>query len=335
MPRRLQPLPAALGTEFSVAAARLAGVGVSRMLAPDLRRPFRGVRMVLAPPASIDATDESALAREARVLRAEIRRLARALSTTARAGWFFSHVTAAVLWDVPVPIRLLRRCAERIDVAVPGAQRAPRGRGVRGHQLSEDLVMVRQCDGLAVASPASVWAQLAPELTVEELIELGDAIVYIPRRRGMQRGTTADALGTVDQLATALVAGRRVGAARLREALPHIRVGAASPGETRIRLAVIAAGLPEPTLDHDVFARDGSAIGFTELAHPRYRLLHEYEGDHHRVDRTQWNRDIDKHAACVAAGWEVTRLTAAHVYPSTAPAVARVRDALIRAGWRP
>ena len=332
--RPLRPLPTALGFEFSVAQARAAGVGASRLRASDLARPFHGTRM-RSRAVEPSTFDESPTAREARVLRDEIVRRARAVATTARPGWLFSHATAAVLWGLPVPLRVLRECVDAIDVAALGAQRAPRGRGVRGRQLLPELTSVRHLDGIPLASPASVWAQLGSVLSVEELIELGDAIVWIPRRRGIQRGTPADARGTIDQLGAALGAGRREGAGRLRDALPRIRVGAASPGETRIRLAVIAAGLPEPALDVDVHAPDGTPIGYTELAHPEFRLLHEYEGDHHRVDRRQWTRDIDKHAACVAAGWHVTRLTAEHAYPDPAPSVARIRDALVRAGWTP
>lgn len=334
MARPLRPLPTALGFEFSVAQARAAGVGASRLRASDLQRPFHGARM-RPHAAEASAFDESPVAREARLLRDEIVRRARALASTTRPGWLFSHATAAALWGLPLPLRVLRQCVDALDVAVLGTRRAPRGRGVRGRQLLPELTSVRHIDGMAIASPASVWAQLGAVLTVDELIELGDAIVWIPRRRGMQRGTATDARGTIDQLDAALRAGRRLGADRLRAALPQVRVGAASPGETRIRLAVIAAGLPEPALDVDVYALDGTPIGYTELAHPEFRLLHEYEGDHHRVDRRQWTRDIDKHAACVAAGWHVTRLTADHAYPDTAPAVARVHDALIRAGWTP
>ncbi|WP_295818485.1 hypothetical protein [uncultured Microbacterium sp.] len=36
----------------------------------------------------------------------------------------------------------------------------------------------------------------------------------------------------------------------------------------------------------------------------------------------QWQRDIEKHAACVAAGWEVVRLTAADLRRDAAPAAA-------------
>lgn len=330
------PLPLALGQEFSVTHARELGVGASRLLLADLERPFHGARMRAARLP--DVVEETPVNREFRLLHGEIARRARALASVACDGWFFSHVSAAVLWGLPVPRRLLRESVHGdrgIDISVCGDLRAPRGRGMRGHQLQPEMVSVRAHDGLRLSSPASTWAQLAPLLTVDELVELADAIVYVPRRRGMLRGTVADALGTHDQLAAAIAAGRREGVARLREALPHVRIGSASPAETRVRLAAVRAGLPEPDLDVDVFAADGTPIGFTELAYPQYRLLVEYEGDHHRTDPAQWNRDIEKHAACAAAGWSVIRLTAAHAYPDPAPAIARLRDALWRAGWRP
>ena len=137
------------------------------------------------------------------------------------------------------------------------------------------------------------------------------------------------------RLEAALNAGRRRGAARLREALPQIRVGAASQPETDLRLALGRAGLPEPTLDYDVIGPGGELIGCTEIAYPTYRVLVEYEGDHHRTDRAQWNRDIEKHARAAAAGWSVLRLTSRHLYPGSGAAVDQVREALIRAGWRP
>ncbi len=192
---------------------------------------------------------------------------------------------------------------------------------------------MREHDGLRLASPASVWAQLADELTVAELIEVGDAIVHVPRMRGMIRGQVG--LATMRQLEASVATGRRRGAGKLRSALALIRVGAASPFETRVRLGIIDGGLPEPELDIDLFDENGDPIGYTEIAFPSYRLLVECEGDHHRLDPAQWNRDIEKHAACVRAGWTVLRLTAAHAYPSVAPAVARIRDALIRNGWTP
>ena len=338
MPRPPNPLPASLPAVFTVGAAERAGVSRGRLQARDLEAPFRGVRVRVAPrptASAIEADDVSPRAREGRRLRAEILARVAAYAPIMPAGAFFSHATAAVLWDLPLPLRVLRDTAREIDVAVHDARRGMKAAGVRGHQLRASMTPVRDRRGIRLTSPATTWALLGSLLGVDELVEVGDAIVHIPRARGMRRGVAEDALATPGQLGLALAAGRRIGADRLREALPLVRVGSASPGETRLRLALVRAGLPEPDLDVDVFAEDGTAIGFTELAYVRHRVLIEYEGDHHRTDRTQWDRDIDKHAACVDAGWDLVRITARHLLDRGGVAAARVRAALIRAGWRP
>ena len=330
----------------------------AQLRSSQLRTPFRGARLRPDEPTETantenDVFDESPASTQSRVLRKRIARLARAFATTAPPDYFFCHGTAAVLWGLPLPIRVLRgilppetrdtlrrgqgNAAMRstgIDVGVLTPGRASRARAVRGRQLSPALATVCVRDGLLVSSPASTWAMLADVLTVDELIEVGDAIVQIPRRRGMQRGDPCDALADIEELTAAANAPYRRHAHVLRAAVEQIRIGSASPAETKVRLACVRAGLPEPELDVDVYAADGRPIGFTELAYRRFRLLIEYEGDHHRVDREQWQRDVDKHAACVDAGYEVLRLTAKHVYPSTRPAVERVRRALFRAGWQ-
>jgi hypothetical protein len=350
MPRTPTRLPDHLGTSFSVRSALTAGVSARRLRHPDLAAPFRGVRVRrVDTPQGRDETfsDESPRAVEARRLAAQIIEHARAFAAIAPDDWFFCRVTAAVLWGLPVPLRLLRSAmrpvsrrgarvsARGIDAAVLAPRRASRAKGVRGFQLSPLQVSVRTLDGLRVTSPATTWALLADELTIDELIEIGDAIVRIPRRRGMLRGTEADALGSIAQLSAAADVPYRRHAGKLKEAVAQVRVGSSSPAETRTRLACMRAGLPDPNLDYDVIAGDGNPIGFTEFAYPEFNLLIEYEGDHHRTDRDQWQRDVDKHAACVDEGWEVLRLTSKHLYPSTTPAVDRIRTALIRGGWCP
>ena len=71
---------------------------------------------------------------------------------------------------------------------------------------------------------------------------------------------------------------------------------------------------------------DGTLRGWADLV--------EVEGDHHRTDRRQWDRDIEKYNAYAALGWEVVRLTSTHVRGAKR-GVSLVRDALLRNGWRP
>ncbi|TDN91763.1 hypothetical protein [Microbacterium sp. BK668] len=312
MNERAQPLPAELGEEFSVAMALASGVRPARLRAVDLSAPFWGVRMRRG---DADGSDDGI-------------RMLRSYATRMPVGSFFSHQTAALICGVPLPQAAL----DAVHVSVLAPARAPAGRGVRGHQLAPELVRVRTHRGLPVASPSSTWVQLGAVLDVPDLVAAGDALVLRPRAKD---GRRLMPLTTRDELAGALAAGRRLGAADLRVALGLVREGAASRPETHLRLAMASASLPEPELDFDVRDARGGRIGWTEFAFPGWGVLVEYEGDHHRTDAKQWNRDILKHDLCRAAGWEVVRVTSAHLYPDARLAVERVRAALVRAGWTP
>jgi len=109
-----------------------------------------------------------------------------------------------------------------------------------------------------------------------------------------------------------------------------------SPLETDTRLETRAAGLPESELDVEIrAAAGGRLLGISDMHYRAYRVLVEVEGDHHRTDPAQWARDIEKLAAYAAEGYETVRVTAAQVRTHPDKAVALIRAALIRGGWRP
>ena len=257
--------------------------------------------------------------------------LATAYATAMPPDTVFSHRTAALIHGLPVPVPPL------LDVSAIAPRRASRAAGVRGRQLDPALIATRSVSGLIVCDPATTWAQLGglvgASLTLDDLVIVGDAIVRIPRLRGGHAGEPRHALARIADLRTATTVGRRAGAAALREALDLIRLGSSSPGETLARLAIIRAGLPEPELDVEILGEEGALVGIADLAYRLFRVMVEYEGDQHRVDARQWNRDIDKYAACDSLGWIVVRITAAHL--RSGAAVARIRAALVRRGWEP
>jgi hypothetical protein len=241
---------------------------------------------------------------------------------------FFAGRTAAVLQGAPIDP------GPELVVGVFAPARAPRCSGVRGIKVTPSLANLRTQDGVRMTTPATTWAMLAAELSVRELVTLGDSFVRIPRD---SRGTLQPRLrlATISQLERAASAGRRVGVAKLRQALVLIRVGSASPLETELRLDAAAAGLPQPDLDVEIRDGRGLLLGISEVVYPNLKVAVEVEGDHHRTDRTQWHRDIDKYAAYAAEGWEVVRLTSAHIRGDNPRAVAIVRAALVRHGWVP
>ena len=68
------------------------------------------------------------------------------------------------------------------------------------------------------------------------------------------------------------------------------------------------AGLPTPECNPTI--RAGDQRGRVDLVYREFRILIEYEGDQHRTDRGQWNRDIERHEVFTTDGWTVLRITA-------------------------
>ena len=307
------------GAIFLVADARRAGRPRRWIDGDDFDRPYRGLRVTRAEEA------EDAAVPPGQLQRAAIARAAVHFSAHMHVGEYFSHTTAAVLWDLPLP--LLPDALPHVSVR----GRAPRLGGIHGHQIADSLarVVTHPEHGLRVADPATTWAMLGGMLRHPyDLVAAGDAIVRTPRIPGPTPRMERDAWGTVAELDVALRAGRRRGAAALRDALPRIRAGSASRMETWVRLIIVDAGLPEPVTDHDVFDWRGRFVGCVDLAYPHLRIAIEYEGDQHRTDPRQWQRDIEKHEALADLGWRVIRVSRDHVFSDPESISRRVRAAI-------
>ncbi|MBD3940708.1 DUF559 domain-containing protein [Microbacterium sp. NEAU-LLC] len=241
---------------------------------------------------------------------------------------YFSHVTAAVIWGLPLPGWLLLKGVEP-HVSCPG--RATRMAGAVGHQIRDDMVTVVDHPdlGVRVTDPATTWAMLAGVLTnLYDVVAIADAVVRTPRIPGPRGRVERPPWGSVADLTAAVQAGRRVGADRLREALPLVRAGATSRPETWTRLVLRDAGLPEPELDVDIYDTKGEFVGCVDLVYRGARIAIEYEGDQHRTDRAQWQRDLEKHERLADLGWRVVRVPSEQVFVSPEILVARVRKLL-------
>ncbi|WP_431245274.1 endonuclease domain-containing protein [Leifsonia xyli] len=295
MGRYTTPLPGQLSWKpFRVTDAARLGVGRGRMRSPDLIRPVRGVR---AP------SDADLLTR------------CRALLLHRPTGMWFSHLTAARLLGIPLPTRLAED--ERVHVSVAAPARAPQITGVAGHVASRSCLVQR--DGLPIPEPADVWIELAASLRREELVIAGDFLV-------------ASELATVEDLLQAADRARgRRGVSRAKRAIPLIRPGSESPGESTLRIVLQDAALEPPELNYRIHARDGAFVARVDMAYPDQRLVIEYEGDYHRVIRDQWHKDIRRQSRLEDLGWRVIRATAADLADPTA-LLARVRRALFTSG---
>lgn len=158
MPKRVT-LPTALGPNFSVADARAAGLGNGRIRGADLVSPYHGVRAV-AGAEPVGTTEEL------------IRRRAREYAPRLRPGQFFCEVTALALLGVDLPSRADDGL---VHVGVVAPRRAPRARGVLGHEFAAPTVI--RALGVPVSFGPEAWAQASARLPFRDLVLIGDGLV--------------------------------------------------------------------------------------------------------------------------------------------------------------
>lgn len=218
-------------------------------------------------------------------------------------GQVLTHTTALQLHGAPVP-----RCADGvIHVSVLFPRTPPRAAGAVGHSLRRLEPVLR--DGLPTSSVEAAWCESASVLTREDLVAAGDALVTGRRRRGIREAGATD----LDRLVAAVASRPRMrGGDDARWALRRIRSGVDSPAETRLRLLLMRARLPEPDVDVPVEA--GRRVLHSDLGYPDARVLLEYEGDVHRIDRDQWMHDIRRREAFEDAGFRLVRVVAADLH---------------------
>lgn len=260
MPGRRPVPPHLLTRPFTLAEAAAYGVGPDVLRGARFWTPVRGVR------AAVQLADCLQVRCQALALLAD--------------GAAFSHLTAARLCDLPVPRGAL---GEPLEITTAATR--PRIAGVRAHQ-GDVGADVRDIGGLWVTSGARTWADLAPRLGLDDLVILGDAIL----RRGLAE--------LVELTAWAARPGRR-GARRMRASIPLLEPRTDSPMETRLRLLIVRGGLPRPDANRDVVV-DGAWLARPDLSYPGLRIAIEYDGDHHRTDRRQWQRDVGRSGS---GGW--------------------------------
>lgn len=149
--------------------------------------------------------------------------------------------------------------------------------------------------GLRVVSAPDTWVDLAGLLPLEALIAAGDAI--------------ATRAGGIRPLYDALERGAgRSGAARARLALRAVRLGAASPPETSLRLLCLQHALPEPAMNIDVVGTHGEFLGVSDLVWRAQRVAAEYQGPGHR-ERGQYEADRQRVRDYRRGGWRLIEVT--------------------------
>jgi len=188
-----------------------------------------------------------------------------------------------------------------------------------------------QCDGLRVHRD---------RIEPEEITRVGGIAVTTPERTAFdlarwaptltERVTAVDALAHhrgVDLADVRVLRNRHLGAHHGGEVAGVLRLvdrRAASPMESRARMALVLAGLP-PAVQHPVVIRGRRY--YLDLAYPDLRIAVEYDGADHRTQERA-RRDLEREAALVSAAWRVLRFDAHVVLFAPERIVAAVRAEL-------
>jgi hypothetical protein len=278
---------------FSRAQARAAGIRLREILGPE----FHKILYDSYVSATVPITT---------------RLRARAALDISVPGSYISHQTAAELWGGLVPA-----CSD-VHVTVPGEAPRTRRQGIKAHS-TRGSTKTSTLQGLAIASPTQTFLDLACSLDLVELVVLGDSLVKAKRV-------------TPEDLVVAASEWVGNGVVRARRAARFARKGVDSPKETRLRMLLVLAGLPEPTVNVIIRNPDGSWRMRFDLSYPGLKLIIEYDGRQHAENSGQWRRDLSRREELDGLGWRLIVVTSDDLRDAPEAVLNRVRDALIDRG---
>ncbi|GAA3059757.1 MULTISPECIES: hypothetical protein [Actinomycetes] len=237
-----------------------------------------------------------------------------------------SHTTAAALLGVP-GFRLI----PPLHITSPVAGGRIRRRQVRAHRSDVPEEDITVLGGVRLTRPGRTWVDLALGRTLTDAVILADRMLRPPRHEFGEHG---DAVMRWEEMRAA-VARRRGsrGIRRVRLAADLARVGADSPQETRLRLAMWRDGLPEPRVNPQILDEAGRVVLEPDLAIDEYRIAIEYDGVEVHSEPGQVLRDVRRADRAEAMGWWELRITKDHSREQWRPGLLKIRRALRARGW--
>lgn len=238
---------------------------------------------------------------------------------------FASHASAGRVHGMPLPTLP----DEHVSV-FRKQDRRPRP-GLKPHVAAPGTPVVT-IRGIRTSAPCQTFVELAEQLGLVDLVVVGDWLV----RNGRC---------TPSELRAFCAASRHPGAKRAQRAAAYVRSRVDSVMETRLRLLIVLAGLPEPEVNVEVTDVDGRPLYRFDLCWPDLKILVEYDGRQHRADLDQWDHDTDRREWLDAHGWLLVPVFSRGIYRDPAKTLRRVESALRSRGavlprqlsdaWRP
>ncbi len=155
--------------------------------------------------------------------------------------------------------------------------------------------------GIRTTSPLRTAFDLGRELEFVEAVIAVDAML----------AKASIAIGDLEAYAGTRT--RWPGLRGLRAVIAAAEPRTESPMETRLRLVIVAGGLPRPVAQFRVLDATGRFAGRVDLAYPDRKLAIEYDGDQHR-DPAAFRSDMRRLNRLRLAGWTVLRFASTDVF---------------------
>lgn len=234
---------------------------------------------------------------------ADLRAIAEVVQRYVRPGAVISDVTAAELLDFPLPQPMTRAGGAPIHCRVTGEGTKTSSALLEVHVRAKTRTI--RFHGLTLSHPVIALQEIAPSIPHVDLVACVDALAA-DRHGAAQRIPLPQIRESAD-----LLKGR--GAAALRRAAADARERVWSPMETRVRLLLLGCGYAEPVSNMELWEPTTGIVYYVDLAYPQWRIAIEYDGEGHRVDKDQWEKDLHKNEVLHDQGWKVLRLSNADV----------------------
>ncbi|MFQ4148317.1 hypothetical protein AAGW05_06420 [Arthrobacter sp. LAPM80] len=239
-----------------------------------------------------------------------------------------SHITAAKVHGLYLPQRF--NSIQTLDLSRAIGCPAPRRRHVTGHRLNLGPSDVVVSGGVPVTSFARTFLDIAPLLTVDELVVIGDQLVCSHRRNN---GRIKVAMVELEDLQAYLAqhSGAR-GMRKLKVVMELVRVGVDSAPETRLRLVIHRSSLPDFETNFKIKDASGKPSVEPDLACPEYKTCAEYDGAHHASPEQQ-SRDRDRDFITQSLGWHQVVIFKDDLRGGGHIAVTKLARMLVQGGW--
>jgi hypothetical protein len=239
------------------------------------------------------------------------------LRDRATAGWLWSHQQGVIAGLTASALHGARWVEDSRPIELVWSNARP-ARGLRTYDMRLRADEYGLLDGLPVTTPARTAFDIGRRGRLDDAIAHLDAL-------GNATGFKAEHVYEIARTHRG-VRGLR----QLETALDLFDAGAASPKETWLRLLVIRAGFPRPSIQIPVLSPDRRRQYYLDMGWEALMFAVEYDGEQHRVDPIRYAYDIERSEDLAELGWTRVRVVKQNRPADVIRRLRRARESRLR-----